>query len=175
MPISKTFVCCILWRKVYIVFQSELKPWSPANTPLLWCLGIVSIKRCHLTNIGILIIKKRCIEIVLPLWWESLCLEKWILYWNKAQVICASGNGLAINFLPNQGLKQQQCWYLWTVAMQWLWLALICAGPKLSWVNYRQVSNISRTKSQHLQYSPTVLRLSLPNPLKPDVKSRMKM
>ena len=38
--------------------------------------------------------------------------------------------------------------------------------------NYRQVSNISRTKSQHLKYSRTVLRLSLPNPLKPDVFSR---
>ena len=41
--------------------------------------------------------------------------------------------------------------------------------------NYRQVSNIRRTKSQHLKISHTVLRLSLPNPLKPDVKSRMKM
>ena len=40
---------------------------------------------------------------------------------------------------------------------------------------YRQVSNIRRTKSQHLKDSRTVLRPSLPNPLKPDVKSRMKM
>ena len=40
---------------------------------------------------------------------------------------------------------------------------------------YRQVSNIRRTKSQNLNDSRTVLRLSLPNPLKPDVKSRMKM
>ena len=39
---------------------------------------------------------------------------------------------------------------------------------------YRQVSNIRRTKLQHLKYSRTVLWLSLPNPLKPDVKSRMK-
>ena len=42
-------------------------------------------------------------------------------------------------------------------------------------VKYRQVSNIRRTKSQHFKDSRTVLRLSLPNPLKPDVKSRMKM
>ena len=42
-------------------------------------------------------------------------------------------------------------------------------------INYRQVSYIRRTKSQHLKDSRTVLRLSLPNPLKPDVKSRMKM
>ena len=41
--------------------------------------------------------------------------------------------------------------------------------------NYRQVSNIRRTKSQHLKNSRTVLRLSLSNPLKPDVKSRVKM
>ena len=40
---------------------------------------------------------------------------------------------------------------------------------------YRQVSNISRTKSQHLKDHHTVLRLSVPNPLKPDVKSRMTM
>ena len=40
---------------------------------------------------------------------------------------------------------------------------------------YRQVSNIRRTKSQHLKDYRTVLRLSLPNPMKPAVKSRMKM
>ena len=40
---------------------------------------------------------------------------------------------------------------------------------------YRQVSNKRHTKSQHLKDSRTVLRLSLPNPFKPDVKSRMKM
>ena len=42
-------------------------------------------------------------------------------------------------------------------------------------IMYRQVSNIRRTKSQHLKDYRTVLRLPLPNPLKPDVKSRMKM
>ena len=40
---------------------------------------------------------------------------------------------------------------------------------------YRQVSNIRRTKSEILKDSRSVLRLSLPNPLKPDVKSRMKV
>ena len=40
---------------------------------------------------------------------------------------------------------------------------------------YRQVSNTRRTKSQHLKDSHTVLLLPMPNPLKPDVKSRMKM
>ena len=41
--------------------------------------------------------------------------------------------------------------------------------------DYRQFSNIRRTKSQHLKDSRTDLKLSLPNPLKPDVKSRMKI
>ena len=40
---------------------------------------------------------------------------------------------------------------------------------------YRQVSNISGTKSQHLKDSRTVSWLLLPNTLKPDVESRMKM
>ena len=39
--------------------------------------------------------------------------------------------------------------------------------------SYRQVSNISRTTFQQLKDSCTALRLSLPHPLKPDVKSRM--
>ena len=41
--------------------------------------------------------------------------------------------------------------------------------------HYRQTSNISSTKSQNLNVSHLVLQLSLPNPLKPGVKSRMKM
>ena len=40
---------------------------------------------------------------------------------------------------------------------------------------YRENSNISRTKSQNLNVSRLVLPLSVPNPLKPDVKSRMNM
>ena len=48
-------------------------------------------------------------------------------------------------------------------------------GTALLRYMYRQFSNIRRTKSQNLKDSRTVLRLSLPNPLKPDVKSRMKM
>ena len=41
--------------------------------------------------------------------------------------------------------------------------------------NYRKISNIRRTKSQNLNDSHLVLKSSLPNPLKPCVKSRMKM
>ena len=40
---------------------------------------------------------------------------------------------------------------------------------------YRKTSCISRTKSQNLKVSYLVLQLSLLNPLKPGVKSRMKM
>ena len=41
--------------------------------------------------------------------------------------------------------------------------------------DYRKVSNIRRTKFQNLNDSHLVLKSSLPNPLKPGVKSRMKM
>ena len=58
------------------------------------------------------------------------------------------------------------CWGLY--GFQW-------TDIELSHETYRQVSNIRHTKSQHLKDYRTVLRLSLPNPLKPDVKSRMKM
>ena len=40
---------------------------------------------------------------------------------------------------------------------------------------YRKVSNIRRTKFQNLNDSRPVLQLSLPNLLKPCIKSRMKM
>ena len=45
----------------------------------------------------------------------------------------------------------------------------------LSKTDYRETSNIRRTKHQNLNISRFVLQLSLPNPLKPGVKSRMKM
>ena len=40
---------------------------------------------------------------------------------------------------------------------------------------YRKLSYISRIKSQNLNDSGLVLQLTLPNPLKPDVTSRMKI
>ena len=41
--------------------------------------------------------------------------------------------------------------------------------------DYRQISNITRTKSQTLNVSCLVLHLSFSNPLKPGIKSRMEM
>ena len=61
----------------------------------------------------------------------------------------------------------------------WLnfWFHLI--GPWEMWTKifniYRQISNISHTKSQNLNVSRLILQLSLYNILKPGVKSRMKM
>ena len=42
-------------------------------------------------------------------------------------------------------------------------------------LTYHKTSSISRTESQNLNVSHIVLQLSLPNPLKPNVKLRMKM
>ena len=41
--------------------------------------------------------------------------------------------------------------------------------------DYRKISDIRRTKYQNLNDSRLILQLSLPNPLTPGVKSRMKM
>ena len=41
--------------------------------------------------------------------------------------------------------------------------------------HYRKSSSINRTKSQHLNVSHLVLQLSFPNPLKPGIKSRIKV
>ena len=40
---------------------------------------------------------------------------------------------------------------------------------------YRQISNISRTQSPNKNVPRLILQSSLPNPLKPGVKLRMKM
>ena len=40
---------------------------------------------------------------------------------------------------------------------------------------YRQICNIGRTKSQSLNISCPILQLSVQYPMKPGVKSRMKM
>ena len=45
----------------------------------------------------------------------------------------------------------------------------------LHYRKYCKISNISRTKYQNLNDSRLILQLSLPNPLKPDVKSWMEM
>ena len=44
-----------------------------------------------------------------------------------------------------------------------------------NWDIYRKISNIRRTESPNLNVSHLVLQLFLPNPMKPDVKSIIKM
>ena len=53
----------------------------------------------------------------------------------------------------------------------WMWIRYILEVP----LKYRQTSDIKCTKSQNINVSRPVLQLSFPNPLKPGVKSRMKM
>ena len=43
------------------------------------------------------------------------------------------------------------------------------------YIAYRTISNIRRTKPPNLIVSRLVLQMFLPNPMKPGVKSRMKM
>ena len=68
-----------------------------------------------------------------------------------------------------------QCLYHseWLKCMYFAEYPCFCATEEDG--TYRQTSNISRTKSPNLNVSRLVLQLSLPKPLKPAVKSRMKM
>ena len=50
-----------------------------------------------------------------------------------------------------------------------------CTERRAYGSNYRQTSNLSGNKSQNWFFSHLTLQLLLPNPLKPGVKSRMKM
>ena len=52
---------------------------------------------------------------------------------------------------------------------------VICHYSSRSRIYYRKTSSINRTKSQNLNVYNLVFQLSLLNPLKPGVKSRMKM
>ena len=55
-------------------------------------------------------------------------------------------------------------------------LCVVRSSPDSSHdIDYSKISNIRHNKSQNFNDSRLVLQLFLPNPLKPDVKSRMKM
>ena len=58
----------------------------------------------------------------------------------------------------------------------WLICPEVCfiIGP-LEMCKYRKISNIRCTKSQNCNVSHLVLQLSLPIPLKPGIKSKIKM
>ena len=60
------------------------------------------------------------------------------------------------------------------ISKQFLMIDILCITSEIA-VSYRQISNIKHTKSQNLNVSHLVLQLSLPNPIKSGVKSRMKM
>ena len=66
--------------------------------------------------------------------------------------------------------------HIWVTRPQWINNdQLLGWGYVCSYNVYRKTSSISRTKSQNLNVSCLLLLWSLPNPLKPGAKLRMKM
>ena len=63
----------------------------------------------------------------------------------------------------------------WLISYTKLWLVTGIDIPPEDYITYRETSCISRTKSQSLNVSCTLLQLPSLNPLKPGVKLRMKM
>ena len=69
------------------------------------------------------------------------------------------------------GKLQRRC----NAAAEWNYKLTYLLYSVSSMSIYHQISNISCTKSQNLNVTCLILQLSLPNPLKPGVKSGMKM
>ena len=110
-----------------------------------------------------------------PVWCQAITCTNDDLSWNGPWG--ANFRQIQIK-IPNYSIKTMHLKMLF-VTWQPFYLDLI-----YSWVvqklshpteTYHQISNISCTKSQNLNVSRLVLELSLPNPSKPGVKSRMKM
>ena len=72
-------------------------------------------------------------------------------------------------------ILHQRPWWLSEHAWSPLMVNVSCPAWCTVYFQYCQTCNIRHTKSQHLNASHLVLWLSLPNPLKPGVKWRMKM
>ena len=95
----------------------------------------------------------------------------WVRSWRCGSPL----SDFAINWQQNQVTRQSHLHDLkpYTISC---YLTYIAAMLGLLWLpKYRQVSNIRRTKSQTLNVSCLGLQLFLSNPLKPGIKSRMKM
>ena len=103
---------------------------------------------------------------IAPSQWETVLLCNTVSHWLGASLesalimICARKLRQFMVLIDIHGINR---YYLWTV---------ICVKNKRS---YHKISNISCTKSQNLSDSCLVLPFSLPNPLMPGIKSRMKM
>ena len=77
------------------------------------------------------------------------------------------------SFLLETGEFSVRWWFPGSVCSPFFWSQPSRTAGDLTGANYRKVSNIRCTKSQNLNASSLVLQLSLPNPLKPDVKLRI--
>ena len=116
----------------------------------------------QLTSIGNPIVEtRRFYDRLISLEWDFL-LVKWHLY-------IESGPKASMSTTISDYNQLVVCSAMMLGFMLSMWVLMALNKT------YRQVSNIRCTKFQHLKDSRTVLRLSLSNPLKPDVKSKMKM
>ena len=102
-----------------------------------------------------------------------------VRYWKRYHVLAIS-----FNVAPTTASPQSLLW--WVGSSDKLYASClgqllpvplgvsIIINPSLDHT-YRQLANLKRIKSQKLNVSRPVLQLSLSNPVKPGVKSRMKM
>ena len=172
---KKQSIWVFQWRKSvhywwsYILFSPECKELTSMLDPLLYRWGVppVVIRCVHWTmQMWVLQtwIKALGLYIVMPDWWASGIFKYSVFFffsvksprdWNVAHLELPVSSS---DIWPRVTLMERSRY------------------GKIHMIQvYCQTSNIRRTKSQNWNDSHLVLELSLPNPLKPCVKSRLKM
>ena len=102
------------------------------------------------------------------LWSYFQCLFSSLLHWTRYVYVIAKCKQSSVSSRESSrsGRLAVDGWRV-IMAIRFLWTShngmVSMMATSMGSKRYRQVSNIRRTKSQHLKYSRTVLRLSLPN------------
>ena len=149
-----------------------------------WIFNINSLTCWWCISIWALVSSLKCLQIHWHLmvlghwqaqWWMQRSLANVYFLIVKLNTENANWDLMRYDIIQNVDIKKchQISWYF--VSAQKINMQTQAIHP---WVYilfsvYHKISNIRCTKSQNLNDSNSVLQLSLPNPLKPGVKSRM--
>ena len=155
----------------------------------LYCLSEAEPNR-HVTQLNVIITsKQRRFDIIMTLLLRRVSdgkiTQKWqqptkikrlcLIYWKSGKAADRDASLIKISLGGIYGSTKggRLCYTRWY--RFYFDLHYHSAIDILPMIKYHKVSNIRRTKSQNWNDSHIVLKSSLPNPLKPGVKSRMKM
>ena len=162
--------------------EEFLIPWWPAINDIRLVIYIfVIIKDASNNNRHNFLIHQKYVIFRRP----------FVLWWRRMQNICAGNvawrhkvftwTRLWSTHVLFEMLKTEfasislVCITFLSLLIYWSCIFIIYAVLHIVICTYRKISNIRRTSSPNLNVCHLVLQMYLPNPLKPGVKSRMKM